>query len=202
MRERASLIPILFLASACFAQDPVPAEGRDPAPDKIPAQEAVPATEPSRASAITVHPAFSLAISGVNLSLEKPLGQGLWSYEIPFYLGYNEKVYDNPYFFAGSGFTLRRYLIERGTGTYFAPSLDLLNIHRFEKGPEVANNLFLMAPNLRMGYRWNWKAFTMDASAGFLYYQTFLTQGERSSDDWGVLRGLFPMTQFALGMPF
>jgi hypothetical protein len=190
MRTRKSLVLSLILASAGFAQNPAPAEDPDPA------------QEPVRESAITVHPAFSLAISGLNISLERPLGQGLWSYEVPFYLGYNEKVYANPYFFAGSGFTLRRYLLERGNGTYFAPSLDLLNVHRFEKGPEVANNLFLFAPNLRMGYRWTWKAFTLDASAGFLYYQSILTQGQRSSDDWEILRGLFPMTQLALGMPF
>lgn len=160
------------------------------------------AAETTRPGAITLHPAFSLAISGVNLSLELPLGQGLWNYEIPFYLGYNERVYDNPYFFAGSGFTLRRYLLERGNGAYFAPSLDLLNVHRFEKGPIAGNNLLIFAPNLRMGYRWNWKVFTMDASTGFFYYQTFLTQGRRSDDDWDIFRGLFPMTQFALGMPF
>jgi hypothetical protein len=201
-RKSASLILILLFASACFAQDPVPGDVGVTALDKVPAEEIVPAQEPARPSAITLHPAFSLAISGMNLSLEMPLGSGLWSYEVPFYLGYNEKVYDNPYFFAGSGFTLRRYLLERGTGTYVAPSLDFLNVHRFEKGPEVANNLIVAAPNLRMGYRWNWKAFTMDASAGFLYYHTILTQGRRSSDDWDILRGLFPMTQFALGMPF
>jgi hypothetical protein len=192
MRNRTSLLLSLFLASAGFAQQPELAD--DPEPVLAPA--------PAQPGAITLHPVFSLAISGINISLELPLGQGLWNYEVPFYLGYNEKAYDNPYFFAGSGFTLRRYLLVRGEGTYVAPSLDLLNVHRFEKGPEVRNNLFLIAPNLRMGYRWNWRAFTMDASAGFLYYQTILTQGQRSRDDWDVLRGLFPMTQFALGMPF
>jgi hypothetical protein len=186
MSKRAFLLCSLLAASACFAQEPAPAR----------------APVPARPGAITLHPAFSLAISGVNLSLEMPLGQGLWAYEIPFYLGYNERAYDNPYFFAGSGFGVRRYLLARGDGAYFAPSLDMLNVHRYAKGPEAGNNLVIMAPNLRMGYRWNWRAFTMDASAGFLYYQTFLTQGQRSADDWDILRGLFPMTQFALGMPF
>jgi hypothetical protein len=184
MRNRTTLLLSLMLASACFAQEPAPAK------------------EPARPSAITLHPVFSLAISGVNLSLEMPLGQGLWNYEVPFYLGYNERLYNNPYFFAGSGFTLRRYLLTRGDGTYFAPSLDLLNVHRFRKGPEAGNNIFIVAPNARMGYRWNWKLFTMDASAGFFYYHTMLTQGQRSGDDLELMRGLFPMTQFSLGMPF
>jgi hypothetical protein len=190
IRNRAFLLLPFIVAFACFAQAPFLVG--DPAPAEAPAHR----------GAITLHPAFSLAISGINLSLEMPLGQGLWNYEIPIYLGYNERIYDNPYLFAGSGLTLRRYLLERGDGTYFAPSLDLLNVHRFEKGPEKNNNLIVVAPNLRMGYRWNWKAFTMDASAGFFYYQTILTQGQRSNDDWEIRRGLFPMTQFAMGMPF
>ncbi len=201
----SELAPAAVTPADGASAQPAPSQSPVQAPVRAPAQTDTPtlqAAETARPGAITLHPAFSLAISGVNLSLELPLGQGMWNYEIPFYLGYNERVYDNPYFFAGSGFTLRRYLLERGNGAYFAPSLDILNVHRFEKGPIAGNNVLILAPNLRMGYRWNWKVFTMDASTGFFYYQTMLTQGRRSNDDWDIFRGLFPMTQFALGMPF
>ena len=216
MSIRISLFLCTGLISAALAQDPAPtpngpakaplADGAEAADSSyLPAQAfegSSESSEPPRARAITLHPAFSLAISGLNISYEAPLGRGLWTYELPFYLGYNERVYNNPYFFIGSGFTVRHYLIERGAGAYFAPSLDMLNVHRFKKGPEPANNLLIVAPNLRMGYRWTWKSFTMDASAGVLYYETLLTQGQRSDDDWEIRRGLFPMTQFALGVPF
>jgi hypothetical protein len=194
---------------AARAEEPAPAGTADAktGTDSAEAQPAkafdtaAPGATSPRERALTIHPAFSIAISGLNLSLEMPLGNGLWSYEIPLYLGYRELRDENAMFFAGSGFTLRRYLNERGSGAYFAPSLDFVNVHRFEGGPLIGNNLLFVAPNLRMGYRWTWRTFTLDASTGFFYYENILTQGRRDVDDWEI-RGLLPMTQLAVGVPF
>lgn len=157
--------------------------------------------KPLRSDALTVHPVMSMAISGLNLSYEFGIGQGLWSGEIPLYIGYNEKLYTNPTFFLGSGFGLRRYLLDRGAGTYVAPSLDVLNVKRWSKGPDAANNVLMVVPNLRMGYRWTWTVFTMDAALGAAYYETVATQGKLANDDPNV-RGIIPMAQYSLGIPF
>jgi hypothetical protein len=186
----SAAIPVRAQSSAFEAGDPARAFARDDAGRTVP-----------RPRALTVHPAFSLAISGLNLSYETPLGTGLWSCELPLYLGYNERMWSNPTFFAGSGFGVRRYLVSRGAGTYVSPSLDVVNIHRFEKGPEAGNNILMLAPNLRMGYRWTWNVFTMDAAMGFVYYESRLTEGKRTDMDMDQ-RGLLPMFQYSLGIPF
>lgn len=157
--------------------------------------------KPIRSDALTVHPGFSILISGLNLSYEAALGQGLWNYEIPFYLGYNERAWNNPTLFLGGGFGVRRYLLVRGAGTYVAPSLDVVNVRRFEKGEQESNNVLILAPNLRMGHRWSWNVFTMDAAIGFAYYDAIATEGKLGSDDPDQ-RGLFPMVQYSLGVPF
>lgn len=157
--------------------------------------------KPLGSNAFTVHPGFSILISGLNISYEAALGRGLWNYEIPFYIGYNERLWNNPTLFVGSGFGLRRYLLERGAGTYVAPCLDILNVKRWDKGPDVGNNVVIVVPNLRMGHRWTWNVFTMDLSVGFAYYDAIATDGVLGDQD-PDRRGLLPMVQYSLGVPF
>ena len=154
-----------------------------------------------RTDAFTIHPGFSVLISGMNASYEGALGDGLWNYEVSGYLGYTEHRWTNPILFTGTGFGVRRYLLERGAGTYVAPSLDILNVHRFRQGPDEGNNVLILAPNARMGYRWTWNVFTMDVSCGVFYYNTRATSGRLTNDDPDKA-GLLPMVQYALGVPF
>lgn len=201
-----------LLPAMAQALDPVPEAPAAPVaenPDMLPAsafegdsREAFgkPA-KPIGSNAFTVHPGFSILISGLNVSYEAALGKGLWNYEIPFYIGYNERLWNNPTLFVGSGFGLRRYLLERGAGTYVAPCLDILNVKRWDKGPDVGNNVLIVVPNLRMGHRWTWNVFTMDVSAGFAYYDAIATDGVLGDQD-PDRRGLLPMVQYSLGVPF
>ncbi len=168
-------------------------------PDASPSSQTLAAHRHS--DAFTIHPGFSVLISGLNASYEGAMGSGLWNYEIQGYLGYTEHRWTNPLLCTGLGFGARRYLLDRGAGTYVEPELDLLNVHRFEQGPDAGNNVVVVVPNIRMGYRWTWNVFTMDVSAGAFYYNSHPTWGKLTADDPNAA-GLLPMVQYALGVPF
>jgi hypothetical protein len=186
----------MLLAAGIGAQEPAIAADIDTAPEAVASRE----TPSTKTSAFTIHPILSLAVSGLHVSYEIALGGGRTALEIPAYLGYNERVYDNPMLFLGSGLGIRRYLTEAGKGTYICPQIEIVNIHRFERGPDSVGNIVVVAPSVRMGYKWRWEIFTMELGAGAAFISANATTGKWNEDE--EMSVLIPMGHFALGIPF
>lgn len=185
-----------LLVSGIRAQQPGTAGIPDPAHNAVLTREA-PA---GKTSAFTIHPILSLAVSGLHVSYEMAFKGGRTALEIPVYLGYNERVYNNPMLFLGSGIGIRRYLTNPGQGTYICPQIEIVNIHRFERGSDSVGNIVVFAPTLRMGYKWRWEIFTMELGAGAAFINANATQGKWNQDE--EINILLPMGHFALGIPF
>ena len=152
-------------------------------------------------SAFTIHPILSMLVRGLHVSYEGPIGNdGKTAFEIPVYLGYSERVFDNPTLFTGSGFGIRRYLTEAGKGTYISPEIEIVNVHRFESGEDSSSNYLIVAPTVRMGYKWRWEIFTMEAGAGAAFIYGRITSGRWQNEE-NNMKGLFPFGHFALGIP-
>ncbi|HKP97685.1 MAG TPA: hypothetical protein VJ385_18230 [Fibrobacteria bacterium] len=162
---------------------------------------ASPGAAQPKTDAFMVHPILSLAISGLHVAYEKSFGDDRWAMEIPFYLGYSERVYDNATLFTGSGFGVRRYLVDAGKGTFVSPEIEVVNIHRFASGPDEPANLVVAVPSLRMGYKWRWSVAAMETGVGMAFYKADVTRGNWSSRD-NHTSGLVPMGHFAVGIPF
>lgn len=185
-----------LLVAGIRAQEPV-AEGiPDPVQSAVLSREA-PA---GKTSAFTIHPILSLAVSGLHVSYEVALKGSRTALEIPVYVGYNERVYNNPMLFLGSGIGIRRYLTNPGQGTYICPQIEIVNIHRFERGSDSVGNVVVFAPTLRMGYKWRWEIFTMELGAGAAFINANATKGKWNENE--EINILLPMGHFALGIPF
>lgn len=152
-------------------------------------------------SAFSIHPFLSVAISGLHVSYEAAFSGGKTAFEVPIYLGYSESVYNNPSFFIGSGFGIRRYLINPGAGTYVSPQIEVLNLHRYEKGTFAESNQLIIMPSLRMGYKWRWNTFVVDIGSGMTYILT-LRDGRDEYERRKATQFLTPLGSIAVGIPF
>jgi hypothetical protein len=152
--------------------------------------------------AFMVHPILSLAISGLHVAYEGGFGADKrWAFEVPVYLGYSERLYDNATLFTGSGLGIRRYLVDAAKGTFVSPEVEIVNVHRFASGPGDAANLLIVVPSVRMGYKWRWNVMTMETGVGFAFYNADVTTGNWNTQD-NHTSGLVPMGHFAAGIPF
>jgi hypothetical protein len=153
--------------------------------------------------AYSLHPLTSLLVMGFSLSYERFLRPGV-SLDIPVFLGLADKLYDQGRFYIGSGVGFRFYLRNDQEGGYLSPTVQCLNATYFEDKTADQNtpggNVFSVMGGVRYGYKWLWEHFTIDAGLGLYGLRSF--GGSVTRIEPRDQAALFPMSHFALGIPF
>jgi hypothetical protein len=159
------------------------------------------ADEETKTSALTLHPLMSLAVQGIHVSWEGSLGRPGWAYEVPLLFGYNEYYDENAQLFLGAGLGIRRYPFAPSSGMYLCPQFEAGYIRRFAEGPWNEGTALLTVSSLRMGYKFQWRVFTLDLGMGMAFASSSQVSGFTDDTDW-EFKALMPWGNLALGIPF
>lgn len=153
--------------------------------------------------AYSLHPLTSIMVMGFSLSYERFLKPGV-SLDIPVFLGLADKLYDQGRLYLGSGLGVRFYLTENQSGGYLSPTFQFLNATYFEDKTEFerkpGGNVLSVMGGVRYGYKFLWEHFTIDLGLGFYGLRSF--GGDLTTIEPEDTSLLFPMSHFALGIPF